>query len=283
VSSTDLHFSLHRGRLGALSVAVLAIASSASRAAAQGSETPSAQQTFLTRRDAELGAGSLLLTAGLSLFDRKIERDFEDSSHAHVRVGRRLDSYFTHINETTLTLGGLLTFGAARLLHAPSVADVSLHASESVMLASLASQLIRGPLGRARPSVSPGDQYDFRFGAGFTAFDRRAFPSIHSASGFAAASAIVAETRRRDPSAVRVVAPIAYLVALTPGLSRMYLGKHWASDVLAGALIGTWAGWRVVDYSHDHGDNPIDRALLGSRAGSRSRRGTMTIGWTGTF
>lgn len=258
-----------RARLTALIGSALLVAPclAAPAGAQQTSDSPT-EKTFFTRRDAIAGAGALALAAGVAMFDRRIERSFEDTTHSHVRVGRRLDGYFTHINETTLTIGGLATYGAARLLHAPAVADIAFHASASVMLASLASQVIRGPLGRARPSVSPDDQYDFQFGGGFTHFDRRAFPSIHAASGFAAASAIVAETRLRDPSALGVVAPVAYALALTPGLSRMYLGKHWASDVLAGAFVGTWAGWRVVDYSHSHRHNPIDRAFLG---------------WTGSF
>src|SRR5215216_2190856 len=42
------------------------------------------------------------------------------------------------------------------------------HATESVVLASLASQVIRGPLGRARPyAVGDTNQYDFSFFAGF--------------------------------------------------------------------------------------------------------------------
>ena len=62
--------------------------------------------------------------------------------------------------------------------------------------ASLTSQLIRGPLGRTRPINADKpfeDQYDFHFMKGFTHFQQRSFPSIHSSSGFAAASALVAE------------------------------------------------------------------------------------------
>src|SRR5437764_15464973 len=104
----------------------------------------------------------------------------------------------------------------------------------------LAAQVIRGPLGRTRPlNTDPkyDDQYDFHFFKGFTHFQQRAFPSIHSASGFAAASALVAEVKRRDPSATWFVAVPAYLLAMTPGLSRMYLGQHWASDIVSGAFV----------------------------------------------
>jgi hypothetical protein len=34
------------------------------------------------------------------------------------------------------------------------------------------------------------------------------------------------------------------------GLSRMYNNRHWASDVITGAAIGTFAGTKVVRYHH---------------------------------
>jgi hypothetical protein len=42
----------------------------------------------------------------------------------------------------------------------------------------------------------------------------------------------------------------------------MYHNKHWASDVVLGAGVGTFAGIKVVRYSHAHPDNLIDRVLL---------------------
>jgi len=221
-------------------------------------------KTLLTRSDAFVASAFLAATAGLSAFDPRIARFFEDTSLRHVRLGRRLDKIFTHINETTLTVGGLVTYGVARLARAPTAADVALHTTEAVVAASLSSQVIRGPLGRSRPGeTAMQDQYDFHFFKGFGNFKYRAFPSIHSSSGFAAASVLVAETRRRDRGAVWLVAPVAYGLALTPGLARMYLGQHWASDVFAGAFMGTFAGWRAVDYSYAHERTPVDRLFLG--------------------
>ncbi len=183
----------------------------------------------------------------------------------HVRLGHHWDGFFTHINETSLTVGGLAVYALARVAHAPDLADIAIHEAESVAAASLTAQVIRGPLGRARPKdATPAydNQYDFSFLRGFTHFENRAFPSIHSSSGFAAASAIVAEVRRRNPAATWYVGVPAYAIALTPGLSRMYLGQHWASDIFAGAFLGTFYGWRVVDYSHAHARTPVDRVFL---------------------
>jgi membrane-associated phospholipid phosphatase len=246
------------------------------------------QKTFYTGRDALLGAGMFAASAGLSIFDARIARYFQDTSLTHVRAGRDLDGIFTHINETTLTVGGLAVYAVGRVFKLPTVADVSFHVAESVAAASLTAQVIRGPLGRTRPlNVRPqyDDQYDFHFMQGFTHFENRAFPSIHSSSGFAAASALVAEVQRRNPGAAWYVGVPAYLIALTPGLSRMYLGQHWASDILSGALLGTFYGWRIVDYSHSHRTTPVDRIFLGSMARPEIRTddGRVSLGWRVEF
>jgi hypothetical protein len=48
------------------------------------------------------------------------------------------------------------------------------------------------------------------------------------------------------------------------GLSRMYDNHHWASDVVLGAAIGTFAGRKIVRFHHSHPGNDIDRILLGA-------------------
>ena len=42
----------------------------------------------------------------------------------------------------------------------------------------------------------------------------------------------------------------------------MYDNRHWASDVIMGAAIGTFAGTKVVRYHRTHPDNRLDRWLL---------------------
>ena len=241
---------------------------------ARSQTSPTEPKTFFVPRDAVVAAGFFAAAGGLSVFDKRIAHLFEDTSLAHVRVGRDLDQVFTRINESTLTIGGLLAYGIGRLAHAPTVADVGLHTAESVAAASVTSQLIRGPLGRSRPQKTNFEnQYDFHWFQGFTQFDYRSFPSIHSSSGFAAASVWVAETEYRKPGAVWLVAPLAYTIAITPGLSRMYLGQHWASDIFAGAFVGTFYGWRIVRYAHTHpGDGGPVLTIGGLRVGASRRQ-----------
>ena len=50
--------------------------------------------------------------------------------------------------------------------------------------------------------------------------------------------------------------------AAAVGVSRMYNNRHWASDVILGAAIGTFAGTKVVRYHRTHPGNRLDRWLL---------------------
>lgn len=71
--------------------------------------------------------------------------------------------------------------------------------------------------------------------------DPNSFPSGHTCAAFAAAMVWVRTLPRK---AGRIGAAAA---AVLMGLSRLYVGVHYPSDVLAGALIGSlcaWAAWR---------------------------------------
>ena len=62
------------------------------------------------------------------------------------------------------------------------------------------------------------------------------FPSAHATSSFAVATAMC----RVDPAT-----SAAFVVAIALALGRPYLGMHYPSDVLAGALIGVALGLAV--------------------------------------
>jgi membrane-associated phospholipid phosphatase len=259
----------------------------AARLAVAQTETTS-PKTFFTPRDAAVAGAFFAASAGLSYFDAKIARNFRDTTHRHVRIGRKLDEIFTHINETTLTVGGLAVYGVAKWAKAETVADVAFHSAESVAAASLTAQVIRGPLGRTRPKDAKDpydDQYEFHFMRGFTHFQQRSFPSIHSSSGFAAAAALSEEVNMRAPGARWWLGVPLYALAATPGLSRMYLGQHWASDIFSGAFLGVFYGRRIVDYSHAHPTTRVDRIFLGSTKGAHINftPGGAMVGWSSSF
>lgn len=225
--------------------------------------------SLFTRGDAVWSAAFLAGSIALSRADVRIARAWTDSAF-HTPARERWARNLAKIQEGSLTVGNLALWGIGRLAKAPAMADITFHAAEAVVLGSLAAQVIRGPLGRSRPYHSNyGDAYDFHPFQGFTNFTYRAFPSIHTASAFAVATVYTLETQRRAPHATWIVGPIAYALAAGPGVSRMFTGQHWASDILAGAFLGTLAGAKVVRYNHDvRPDNRVNQWFLGSDATS---------------
>jgi membrane-associated phospholipid phosphatase len=263
--------------LASIAIVLLFVARTSS---AQGTDTTSrGDKTFLTRRDLAFSGIALGATALLSTWDDDIARASQDS---------RYQSSSTHdfalavskVNETTLTIAGVVTWGIARLSKSKTVADVALHSTEAVVLGSLASQVIRGPLGRSRPYYA-GDsaQYDFHFGQGFSNFKYRAFPSIHTSSSMAVATVLTMETHRRHPRATPFVAPVLFAAGLLPGLARIQLDQHWATDIFAGAFMGVLAGYKVTKYSHDHPNNRFDRALLSATV-TQAPNGQIMLGFS---
>ena len=260
-----------------LALALLLVAEAAS---AQSSDTTSrGDKTFLTRRDLVISGVALGATALLSVWDRDIavasrESRYQDSSVINFA------NKASKVNETTLTVGGIVFYGIGRLTKSRTMADVALHATESVVLASVASQLIRGPLGRTRPWVTADtNQYDFQPFHGFKQFKNRAFPSIHTSSSMAVATVLSMETHRRHPRATPYVAPVLFAAGLLPGLARIQLDQHWASDIFAGAFMGAFAGYKVTKYSHDHPRNRFDRALLKASV-TQGPNGELLVGFS---
>ena len=253
---------LCRASLALVLVPALALGQQVPTGASPLRDDTQRDKTFLTRRDfIVLGVGAAA-TGVLSIFDD----DIAVASQQDRFQGKSLHDFSLNVSkaqETTLTVASILTYGIGRLTKQRTVADVGLHSAESIILASLASQAIRGPLGRTRPHAA-GDtnQYDFHFGKGFRNFDNRAFPSIHTSSGLAVATVLTMEMHRRHVAATPYVAPLLFAAGILPGISRIQLDQHWASDVLAGAFMGVFAGYKVVSYSHDHPNNRFDRVLL---------------------
>jgi membrane-associated phospholipid phosphatase len=141
-----------------------------------------------------------------------------------------------------------------------------LHGTEALVVGQFVSGVLKVALGRARPYIStdtnPGS---FAFGRGSKNSDFQSFPSGHATAAFAAAAAVSSETSEWWPETRWIFGTILYGGAAFVGLSRMYDDKHWASDVVMGAAVGTFAGLKVTRFNHTHAGNRIDRFFLGKK------------------
>lgn len=106
----------------------------------------------------------------------------------------------------------------------------------AVLLATLSSDLTKAFFDRPRPDLVPHGSYVYS----------GSFPSGHStlaAATYLTLAMLVAslEPRRRTKA---LAYGLAVVVLVGVGLSRVYLGVHWPSDVLAGWCLG--AMWALV-------------------------------------
>ena len=107
---------------------------------------------------------------------------------------------------------------------------------------SIVSSLLKLVFDRPRPDVA--EQLDKTFTS--------SFPSAHAMVSTLAylTLALLAARLVEDRAVRRFLIVMAVLLALAIGASRVYLGVHWPSDVLAGWLAGAcWAGiaWLAAD------------------------------------
>ncbi|HSU15970.1 MAG TPA: phosphatase PAP2 family protein [Longimicrobium sp.] len=263
-----------------------ALAGAMLAAAPAGGQTLNAPDTAAQRsphlfrhRDLLIAGGFVAGAVVMSPLDRALARSLQDSS---VQTNRVLSKSANGVRllgapGSLIISGGL--YAAGRAFGRPHLADTGLHTFESVMMAEAITTLTKGVVGRSRPYASPRDPFDYGFGRGFHGDKHQSMPSGHTSAAFAAAAAGASEIGHWWPRHRTLAAVGLYSAASLVGISRMYNNKHWASDVVVGAGIGAFSGWKVVGYTHAHPNNPVDRLLLGARV-APAGNGGMAIMWS---
>jgi membrane-associated phospholipid phosphatase len=236
---------------------------SAPVAAAQSADTAAVDtRPLFTYRDALL-AGAFVLGARLvHPLDEHYRRRLQDSS---TQANRKLQTLATFVRRTAAPgsyIIGVTMYGAGRLAKNDKLASLGLHGTEALVAGQAFAAVIKIGVGRQRPYVEPANASSYQFLRGLKGSDYQSFPSGHAVAAFAAAAAVTSETSRNAPSTKWIVAPILYGGAALVGVSRMFNNAHWASDVIVGAGIGTFAGLKIVRFTDTHTGNRVDRFFL---------------------
>jgi membrane-associated phospholipid phosphatase len=196
----------------------------------------STSPTRWDRRDWKtLALGTLAVAATAALLDKPVHvASQRDRNTARDRAAKILEPFGFYYSFGVL--GGFYLAGIAfDDSRAKNVTQDGI--SASLIAAGIITPALKFSIGRSRPRQDEGT-YTFRPFSGNVSF-----PSGHTTEAFAVASVIAAHY---DSLWVQTT---AYGVATLVGLSLIDQNDHFASDVVAGALIGSVVGNAVVRFN----------------------------------
>lgn len=117
--------------------------------------------------------------------------------------------------------------------------------TEATSLAVVLDGAVKYAAGRQRPYAWRGEE-----GSGRRSERNLSFFSMHSTFAFAVASSSSTLLLSQRAPHARAYAAAAFGVAATIGYLRVAAERHYASDVLVGAGVGTLVGWAVPHFLH---------------------------------
>ena len=201
-----------------------------------------------------------ILEGGSFRFDAELLLALRRAGHRDVPVGPQwLEQSAIDLSALGgFTLQWLLGGGACLFLIYIRRRAEALWLAGSIIGASLANTCLKSLLHRPRPELV----------AHLAAVSNTSFPSGHamiSAAVYLTIGAMLAETQPRRLARIFLMSFAAILVPLI-GCSRVYLGVHWPSDVLAGWLLG--AVWALIVFAA----NRMVRRKMFAAAGAPRRR-----------
>ncbi len=129
---------------------------------------------------------------------------------------------------------------------------------ESYVVSSAFSTILKVAVGRDRPGVDKGSRSFHPFA---TRSSQTSMPSGHATSIWSVATVIADRT---DNAFVDIA---CYGVAALTSLSRIYVDKHWASDVLIGSAIGYFTAKKICALNRDPGGPRLSASFGPVRGG----------------
>jgi membrane-associated phospholipid phosphatase len=158
----------------------------------------------------------LALSNPVARLDVTVQRAVQqERAPAYERVMRAA----TDLGRPAIMLGALL--GVA-VLGGPVGVEIARETLVAVVPANLVVEGLKHTVGRVRPD---GDRRR----------SNSSFPSSHAANAFAIAAVFARRVRR--------LAVPMWLLAATVAWSRIYLNRHFLSDVVVGAVLGLACAW----------------------------------------
>src|ERR1700754_2808910 len=165
---------------------------------------------------------TLLISAQAQNWDVNLAKDINprNPNSGYWKFTSNSDYFISAGIPATLLVTGIIT-------HDPQLRRKSLEVFSSIVIELAISEAMKVSFNRLRPGEKyPGEIFPYKVIHG------KSFPSGHSSLAFSAAASLSIQCKKWY-----VTVP-AYMWAASVGYSRVYLGEHYPSDVLAGAAVG---------------------------------------------
>jgi undecaprenyl-diphosphatase len=171
-------------------------------------------------------------------FDEAVLLAMREPGDSNDPVGPR---WFEEAARDVTALGGLtvlliVTLSSAAYMLMARRPRMALLLTLSVLGAQVLSSALKHGFARPRPDMIAHEAYVYT----------ASFPSGHSvmaAATYLTLGALLAQVQRRRRQKMFLLG-MGMALAILVGMSRVYLGVHWPTDVLAGWTVG--AGWAAV-------------------------------------
>jgi membrane-associated phospholipid phosphatase len=220
-------------------------------------------------KDFKLTATKTLIGLGvvgiLMTFDEPIMDFIQRNNEAGVMQG--IAKYGNHFGEVSGLAPVILgTFGYGLVFNNNNSKNAAVSAIGSILLGQLMVETLKSATHRSRPEAGQGP---FDFGGFGLGSDNTSFPSGHSAAAWSVASVFAEEFGDKYKWAPAA----AYGLAALTSYARMHYNKHWASDVVVGAMVGYVAGKLFHKFFRNTFKNNLENIalipLIGNSTGFR--------------
>ena len=167
-----------------------------------------------------------LLLGTAALFYWNKEQVFLWLNHQHTYTADVILKYFTYIGD------GIFMLGLGLLLLLFRMRKLGVLMLLSFLLSGLLAQSIKRIEARPRPGLHFQNPDIIHRVDDVLLKGKNSFPSGHTTTAFATFSLLAFASRNK------FVQFLYFAIAVTIGYSRIYLGQHFAEDVLMGAAVG---------------------------------------------
>ena len=169
----------------------------------------------------------ILLLQSLTIYSQNI--DIRILRNINIDRNEHLDGTFTTITNSVGPVGlaaPILVFGTGLIEKDKTLQQKGIVMGASFVVATAITTSMKYAFNRQRPYLTYHDLQNI------TSENSPSFPSAHTSYAFSTATSLSIAFQKWY-----VIAP-SYAYATAVGYSRMHLGVHYPSDVLAGAIVG---------------------------------------------